>query len=32
VSEFVLRFRQDEVFASPHQYLAICLTSKPLAF
>ncbi len=31
VSEFVLRFRHDEVFQSPYQYIAICLKPEPFA-
>lgn len=29
VSEFCLRFRQDEIFDSPYRYWAICLSPKP---
>lgn len=29
VSEFCLRFRQDQIFNSPYEYLEICLPSKP---
>jgi len=29
VSEFVLRFRQDKVFETPYEYVAICLKPRP---
>lgn len=29
VSEFCLRFRQDEIFESPYDYLKVCLTPRP---
>ncbi len=31
VSEFCLRFRQDQIFNSPYEYLKICLSPKPFA-
>jgi transposase-like protein len=31
VSEFCLRFRQDEIFESPENYLRNCLSTKPFA-
>jgi len=31
VSEFCLRFRQDEIFESPEDYLRICLSTDPFA-
>lgn len=32
VAEFCLRFRHDEIFHSPSNYLAICLPTNPFAF
>jgi hypothetical protein len=31
VSEFCLRFRQDEIFERPENYLRICLSTRPFA-
>lgn len=31
VKEFCLRFRRDEIFESPYDYWAVCLSTKPFA-